>query len=64
MARAADSPPRRNAPRIGLSQVTRAARNEGVATTFCSPAQQSEISFGYNPEKAGEMAEWLKAAVC
>ena len=31
-----------------------------IGTAF----RQTESRFGYNPEKAGEMAEWLKAAVC
>jgi hypothetical protein len=31
---------------------------------ICAASRQGESGFGYNPEKAGEMAEWLKAAVC
>ena len=45
-----------------------------IKTEFSSPApktqtyqthrKQAHCRFGYNPRKAGEMAEWLKAAVC
>ena len=31
---------------------------------FWKAFEQRERRFGYNPRIAGEMAEWLKAAVC
>ena len=39
-------------------------RAQGTGMMGAAVFKSQQCGFGYNPRIAGEMAEWLKAAVC